>query len=44
MFIGRTNTDAETPVLWPPDGESVFIRKDPYAGKNWMQGEKGMTA
>ena len=30
-------------MLWPPDGESWFIRKDPYAGKNWMQVEKGMT-
>ena len=38
MFIGRTDVDAETPILWPPDAK----RKDPDAGKYWMQ-EKGMT-
>ena len=41
IFIGRT--DAEAPVLWPPDAKSQFIRKDPDAGKNWGQEEKGAT-
>ena len=40
MFIGRT--DAETPILWPPDVKNWLIRKDPYAGKAWSQ-EKGTT-
>ena len=34
MFIGRTNVEAETPILWPPDAKSRIIRKDPDAGKD----------
>ena len=41
IFIGRT--DAETPILWPPDAKSWLIWKDPDAGKDWRQEEKGMT-
>ena len=41
IFIGRT--DAEAPVLWPPDVNSWLIRKDPDAGKDWGQEEKGTT-
>ena len=43
IFIGRTEAEAETPVLWPPGAKSQLIRKDPDAGKDWRQGEKGMT-
>ena len=43
IFIGRTVAEAETPILWPPDGESWLIRKDPDAGKYWRQEEKGTT-
>ena len=43
MFIGRTDTEAETPTLWPPDAKSWLIGKDPDAGKDWGQEEKGMT-
>ena len=42
IFIGRTEAEAETPVLWPPD-ENWLIGKDPDAGKDWGQGEKRMT-
>ena len=35
--------DAKAPVLWPPDAKSLLIRKDPDAGRDWGQGEKGMT-
>ena len=42
VFIGRTDVEAETPILWPPDAESWLIWKDPDAGKDWGQG-KGMT-
>ena len=41
MFIGRT--DVETPILWPPDVKSWLIWKDPDAGKDWGQEEKGTT-
>ena len=41
IFIGRT--DAETPILWPSDAKSWLIWKDPDAGKDWGQEEKGMT-
>ena len=41
IFIGRT--DAEAPILWPPDVKSWLIGKDPDAGKDWGQEEKGMT-
>ena len=40
IFIGRTDAEAEAPVLWPLDGKSQLIGKDPDAGKDWMQEEK----
>ena len=43
MFIGRTDAEAETPILWPPDAKSWLIGKDPDAGKDWRWEEKGMT-
>ena len=43
VFIGRTDVEAETPMLWPPDVKSWLIRKDPDAGKDWGQEEKGIT-
>ena len=43
VFIGRTDVEAETPIPWPPDAESWLIWKDPDAGKDWGQEEKGMT-
>ena len=43
IFTGRTDADAETPILWPPDVKSWLIRKDPDIGKDWRQEEKGMT-
>ena len=43
IFIGRTDAEAETPVLWPPDAKNWLIWKDPDAGKDWRQEEKGMT-
>ena len=43
ILIGRTDSEAETPILWPPDGKSWLIWKDPEAGKDWRQEEKGMT-
>ena len=43
VFIGRTDVDAETPILWPPDTKSWLIWKDPDAGKDWRQEEKGTT-
>ena len=43
MFIGRTDVEAETPILWPPDVKSRLIGKDPDAGKDWRWEEKGMT-
>ena len=43
VFIGRTDVEAKTPILWPPDAESWLIWKDPDAGKDWGQEEKGMT-
>ena len=42
MFTGRTDAEAETPVLWPPDVKNWLIEKDPDAGKDWRQEEKGM--
>ena len=42
VFIGSTDVEAETPILWPPDAKSWLIGKDPDAGKDWGQ-EKGMT-
>jgi len=43
LFIGRTDAEAETPILWPPDVKNWFIGKDPDAGKDWRWEEKGMT-
>ena len=43
VFIGRTDVEAETPVLWPPDVKSWLTWKDRDAGKDWGQKEKGMT-
>ena len=43
IFIGRTNADAETPILWPPDAKNWLIWKDPDSGNDWRQEEKGMT-
>ena len=43
MFIRRTNTETEAPILWPPDAKSRLIRKDPDAGKHRRQEEKGTT-
>ena len=43
MFIGRTVTEAETPILWPPDAKNWLIGKDPDAGKDGRQKEKGTT-
>ena len=42
VFIRRTDAEVETPVLWLPDVKSWLIRKDPNAGKDWRQEEKGM--
>jgi len=43
IFIGRTDAEAETPILWPPDAKNWLIGKDPDVGKDWMWEEKGMT-
>ena len=43
MFIGRTDVEAETPILWLPDANSRLIGKDPDAGRDWGQEEKGTT-
>ena len=43
VFFGRTDVEAETPILWPPDEKSWLIGKDPDAGKDWGQKEKGKT-
>ena len=43
VFIGRTDAEAETPILWPPDMNSWLTWKDPDAGKDWGQEKKGMT-
>ena len=40
--LGRTDAEAETPILWPPDAKNQLIGKDPDAGKDWRQ-EKGTT-
>ena len=42
MFIGRTEAEAKAPLLWPPDAKSQLIRKDPDAGKDGGQEEKGV--
>ena len=43
IFTGRTDAEAETPILWPPDAKSGLIWKDPDAGKDWKREEKGTT-
>ena len=43
IFIGRTDAEAETPILWSPDVKNWLNGKDPAAGKDWRQEEKGMT-
>ena len=43
VFIGKTDAEAETPVLWPPHAKSWLIGKDPDAGRDWGQEEKGTT-
>ena len=43
VFIGRTNVEAETPVLWPPRAKSGLIGKDPDAERDWEQEDKGTT-
>ena len=43
IFIGRTDAEAEAQTLWPPDVTNWLIWKDPEAGKDWRQEEKGMT-
>ena len=43
VFIRRTDVEAETPVLWPPDAKNWLIRKYPDAGKDWRREEKGPT-
>ena len=42
-FIGRTDADAETLIVWPPDVKNWLIGKDPDAGKDWRQEEKELT-
>ena len=43
IFIGRTDAEAEAPILWLPETKSWLIRKDPEVGKDWMQKEKGVV-
>ena len=43
IFIGKTDAEAEAPILWPPDGKSWLLGKDPDAGKDWEQEEKRMA-
>ena len=43
VFIGRTDAEAETPILWPPHAKSWLIGKHPDAGRDWGQEEKGTT-
>ena len=43
VFIGRTDAEAETPILWPSDAKSWLTGRDPDAGKDWEQEEKRMT-
>ena len=42
-FFGRTDAEAKTPILWPPDAKNPFIWKDPDAAKDWRQEEMGTT-
>ena len=43
IFIGRTDVEAETPILWPPDVKNWLVWKDPDAGKDWRREDKGTT-
>ena len=43
MFTGRTDAEAETPIFWPPHVKTSLIGKDPDAGRDWGQEEKGTT-
>ena len=43
IFIGRTDAEIETPILWPPDTKSQLIGKHPDAAKDWREKEKGVT-
>ena len=43
MFFGRTDAEAKAPIIWPTDSKNWLIGKDPDAGKNWGQEEKGDT-
>ena len=43
IFIGKTDAEAETPILWPRDVKNCLIGKDPNTGKDWRQDEKGMA-
>ena len=43
VFIGKTDAEAETPILWPPEAKSWLLGKEPNAGKDWGQEEKGTT-
>ena len=43
MFTGRTDAEAETPIFWPPHVKTSLIGKDPEAGRDWGQEEKGTT-
>ena len=43
IFFGRTDAEAETPILWPPDAKNRLLGKDPDAGKDWRREEKGTT-
>ena len=43
VFIGRTDAEAETPILWPPDAKSCLFVKDPDAGRDWGQEERETT-
>ena len=43
IFIGRTDAEVETPIIWPPDVKYWLTWKDPDSGKDWQQEEKGMT-
>jgi len=43
VFIGRTDAEAGTPILWPPHAKSGLVGKDPDTGRDWGQEEKGMT-
>ena len=43
IFIGRTDAEAEAPIVWPPDAKRQLIGKDPDAGRDWGQEEKGAT-